>query len=619
MSAWHRLLRLWRPLSAWSVLVWIVVAAVLSPLSSALLGSAWLRGREEVVGNEALLAWALTPQGLTWLVLAGSLGLVGAVLHFAGIFRVVTDDMEGRPTTLPETALRLTPELPALGRLCAVTVIAGLVAALPLAAGLAGIHELLLGAQDINYYLTERPPAWWYAVGAAAAWGTAWTAAAVWGAGRTALTLPAYLDGHRPLTAALRRSWRATRGEGTRIVRVVGLAVAVWLAVRTVVDATAVAGGAAFLGWVASASESLEPLVAASGGWALLSLALDAAIVVLGIAYLSTLLAKLYHEDTDLHRAVVPSGRDLSERLRAGLGRWLRPRRLFPAAVLALAASAATGAALLERAPDPRPVAVTAHRGGPGPAPENTLAALERAIEAGADWSEVDVQLTRDGVPVLLHDADLLRVVGDPRRISRVDYRELSDLAQRPESGTPPEERRVATLEEFLDRARGRIGVAVELKYYGWDPRLAPAVARVLRERGAADRVMVLSLELRGVRQIRSLAPEIPVGYAAAAAVGDPTRLPVDFLALSRRAASSSLLRTARRRGIPVHIWTVNRARAMAEEIQRGADGLITDRPALAVRVRRELAEMPAVARLLLRYGHLIAEEDEEALDASTL
>jgi glycerophosphoryl diester phosphodiesterase len=620
-SAWERLVGLWRPMMGWALLVWVVLAVVLGPLSSVLLGWSWLTGREEVVANEALLAWGLTPQGLIWIVVAGSLALVGAVLHFAGVFEIVTGEMEGMEPSVPETALRLAPRVPALVRLCGAAVLAGLVLALPAAAGLAGIHALFLGAQDINYYLAERPPAWWNALASAGVWLAAWALLAAWLAGRSVMALPAYLDGHRPLAAAVHRSWRTTRGEGGRILRVVAMAVAGWLLVRFLVNAAAVAGGTTLVGWIGSLSDSLRPMVAATGGWALLTLAVDAAVGFLGIAYISTVLTKLYHEETDLH-ARASAGRtvgiaELPGRVRGTVVRWLQPARFLPALGLALVGSWVAGGLLLERMPDPRPVAITAHRAGPPPAPENTLAALERSVAAGADRAEIDVQLTRDDVPVVVHDADLMRMAGDRRRISRTDYADLSEVVQGPDDGSPSEERRVATLAEFLERAGGRIGLVVELKYYGWDPDLAREVVRVVREEDATDRVLVMSLDLRAVRQLRASAPEVPVGYAAAAAVGDPSRLPVDFLALSRPASTPALLRSARRRGVEVHVWTVNRAVAMAEVIQEGADGLITDRPRLAVRVREELADLPAASRLLLRFGHLLGEiaGDEEAYE----
>ena len=598
---------------AWSVLVWAAVAVLLTPVSSVLLGWSWLRGREEVVANEALLAWVATPPGLAWLMLAGSLTLTGAVLHFAGIFEIVTEDLEGVRPSVPEAALRLAPRVPDLLRLCGAAVGAGLLLVLPLAAGLTGIHRLFLGARDINYYLAERPAAWWYAVAAAGVWSLAWGGVTAWLAGRSVLALPGYVDGHRPLSEAIRRSWRDTRGEGRRVLRLVGSVVGGWLLLRALVNATATAVGGAVVGWTASVSGSLDALVAATGGWALLTLLLDTGVGFLGIAFVSTLLTKLYHEDTDLHAALeAPGVRELSARARTLAFRWLRPSRFVPAVLAALVLSLAIGGLLLERMPEPRPVAIVAHRAGPSPSPENSLAALERSVETGADWAEIDVQLTRDRVPVVVHDADLMRVAGDPRRISRVDHREITGLVQRPDDGTPRSERRIATLEDFLERARGRIGLVLELKYYGWDPDLALGVVRVLRETGTRERVMVMSLEVRAVRQLRELAAEVPVGYAAAAAVGDPTRLPVDFVALSRRAATPSLVRSAHRRGIGVHVWTVNRASEMAEAIQEGADGLVTDRPGFAIRVREELEEMTAVSRLLLRFGRALAEEAED-------
>jgi glycerophosphoryl diester phosphodiesterase len=390
------------------------------------------------------------------------------------------------------------------------------------------------------------------------------------------------------------------------------IAVAVWLGVRALVNAAAVAAGTGLVGRVASASDSLRVLLAATGGWAVVSLVLDAAVAFLGIAWVSTVLAKLYHEDTELHaQTALPDLSEIPGRLAAGVRRWTRPARLVPLLVGALVVSTVAGAVLLERVPDPRPVAVTAHRAGPPPAPENTLAALEAAVEAGADWSEVDVQLTRDSVPVLVHDVDLLRVAGDRRRVSQVDHEEIRGLVAKGDAGVPADERRIVTLPEFLDRAQRRIGVAVELKYYGRNPELARRVAEVLAEREADDRVMVMSLELGGVRQFRDLAPGVPAGWAAAAAVGAPARLDVDFLALSRSAASPSQIRAAHGAGMDVHVWTLNRADLMAEAIQRGADGIITDRPGLAVEVREELADLPAISRLLLRFGHLLTEEPD--------
>lgn len=597
-------------MAAWSLCVWALVAVLLPPITSFLLSWSWLTGPDVVVANEALVGWITTPQGVVWLVVAGSAALTGVVLHCAGIFEIVTEDREGAEVSVPETALRLVPRMPALARLCAAAVLAGLLGALVLAAGLWVVHRAFLASHDINYFLAVRPTKWWLALAFGGLWAVAWASAVAWLLGRSLSALPAHLDGHRPLVAALRRSWRGTRGEGGRVVKLLGGAVGGWVLVRTTVDAGLVALGRTLLGWVMSTFEGVYPILAFSGGWALASLAIDATVAFLGIAFVATLLSEIYHEDSDLRGTGAVGGPAMSS---AGswtrLSEWARPVRALPSLGAALVASLTIGSVLLERIPEPRPVAVTAHRAGPSPAPENTLAALERSVASGADWAEIDVQLTRDGVPVVVHDADLMRVAGDPRRVSQTTFRELSELAQRSAADEPDRERRIASLAEFLERAGSRIGLMVELKYYGWDPRLAEGVVRVLRETPDV-RTMVMSLEVRAVRQLRALGAAVPVGYAAAASVGDPSRLPVDFLALSQQAAGPPRLRSARRRGIDVHVWTVNQAASMVRVIQDGVDGIITDRPALARRVERDLQDLPAVARLMLRLGHLVAEED---------
>jgi glycerophosphoryl diester phosphodiesterase len=122
-----------------------------------------------------------------------------------------------------------------------------------------------------------------------------------------------------------------------------------------------------------------------------------------------------------------------------------------------------------------------------------------------------------------------------------------------------------------------------------------------------------MTLSLDAVRQLRELAPGMTVGFVSTLAVGDVSRLPVRFLAVPTQAASARMIRGAQDRGLEVHVWTVNRAGSMAELILRGVDGIITDDPALAVRVRREVAELSAPARLLLRVRGFVVRDEAES------
>jgi glycerophosphoryl diester phosphodiesterase len=604
-SAWQRVLRLWRPMAGWTLLVWFGVAGLLTPISTALLGLQVLRGEPTVVGNEALLAWLTSPRGVVWLLLAGGLGLTGAVVRYAGLFHILTDDLAGRQPTIRRTALHLVPQVPVLFRLALVVVAAGLALAAALLGGLAGIRGLFLAEFDINFYLAERPAEWHRALIAALVWGAAWAALALFVLGRTALAIPAFLDGHQPLRVAFIRARERGRGAKPRLFRLLGLAVAAWLAARFVAPWGYHHVAGAGVEAVVAMSSSLRVLVLATAAYGGGLLVLDAVLAFFGFSFVATVLTKFYYEDTDLHAAAPPGFglRGAPWRVMRRAGPWLRPRRLGPLLVVAAVGSVVASTLLLERVPEPAPVAVIAHRAGPPPSPENTLAALERSIAAGADYAEIDVQRARDGTVVVVHDADLMRVAGDPRRVRQTPYADMAVLVQRPDDGSPADERRVATLDAFLERARGRIRLAIELKYYGADPGLAPAVLQAIRATGMEQDVVVMSLSLDAVQQLSRLAPDLATGYVAAAAVGDPTQLSVPFLAVSRQLATPRLLRAARARGMAVHVWTVNQAPVMAELMERGVAGIITDDPALAVRVREELLAMPPAARLLLRFG----------------
>lgn len=600
-------------MAVWTAMVWVGVAVFLAPLSSGLLGRHVLRG-DPVRGNEELLAWLVTPVGLGYALLLATLAICASVARYAGLFHIVTADLEGRPPEVGAIAARLGRQLPDLLRLCVGIAAASLVAAAVWVGGVAAIYATLLPEFDINYYLTVRPAAWWIAVLLAGAWTVVWATAAAYGVGRTILVVPAYLDGHRPARAALRRAWGRTRLRLAPLLGALLASVGAWLVTRATVDAVYLRAAASAMDDVEAVSSSLRALVLLTAALAGGSVVLDAVVGFLGFSFVATVLTTCYEEGTDLHATAppVPSLEQLGARAISRLRPWLRASRLLPLSAALLVGSLALSGWLLERAPEPRPVLVTAHRAGPSPAPENTLAALELSIRAGADFAEIDVQRTADDIVVVIHDADLMRTAGLPLRIGATEYADLRSVIQGRGSPFPPAERRVARLGEFLERARGRIGLLVELKYHGRDPRLAERTVEEIRAAGVEDQVMVMSLNLAAIAQVRRLAPEMRVVYASAVAVGDVSRLPVHALAVARNRATRSLIRTAHRRDMAVHVWTLNDARRMVSAIERGADGLITDRPALAAGVTRQLAELPAALRLLLRFRRIVLPEEEE-------
>ncbi len=609
--AWRRVTTLRRPIILWNLLIWAFSLLILAPISSAVLGAGVFRSGDAIVGNTDLIAFALSPAGIAYIVIAGALAVSFAVMRFTGVFRILIDHADGHRSTLFRTALAVAGRSSRVGRLCLLVSTAAIVVAVPLLLGLWGIHSLFLAEHDINYYLTARPNEWSYALTAGGAWTAAWAIAVLLPAARSILVLPEYLDGYRSIRKSIVRSWRLTRRRSYRVARLILQAIVLWLALRFLVDAVFLWLSSQVLGAIAGLTESIRLLAFAGGMSVLLGVAIDTALSILGFSFVSTVLVSIYLDETELHeraphlRAVGSAVVDTVRSVR----RWLRPApvALFVAGVVI--AGVASGAAFVGPLPNVDSILISAHRAGPPPAPENTLSALESAIGAGADMTEIDVQLTADEVPIIVHDIDFMRVAGDPRRVAAVSYDDVSDLVQRPDDGTPAGERRIATLGDFLERSRDRIDLMIELKYYGFEPELAEVVVQEIREAEMEDQSVVMSLSLPAIRQMRLIAPDIRLGYVSALAIGDLSLLPVDFIAVARRSITPVLLRRADAQGIEVHGWTVNSAAEMAELIDLGVDGLITDDPALAVSVREEVAAMSVAERILMRLGLWVADE----------
>jgi glycerophosphoryl diester phosphodiesterase len=220
---------------------------------------------------------------------------------------------------------------------------------------------------------------------------------------------------------------------------------------------------------------------------------------------------------------------------------------------------------------------VIAHRGASAEKPENTLAAFRRALALGADGIELDVQVTRDGVPVVFHDITLRRLTGQPGRLTAKTWAELKNLRVLG-SG------RIPRLADVLALVRGRAIVQIELKR---GAVVAP-IARVIRLARAARWVNFASFEPNLVRAAARLAPAIPRTLISEGRGGaekllrqmtaaDASGLSLHYSAVRSRAFVGRIHRS----GATLWCWTVNDARTARRLAGWGVDGLLGDNPAL--------------------------------------
>jgi glycerophosphoryl diester phosphodiesterase len=252
---------------------------------------------------------------------------------------------------------------------------------------------------------------------------------------------------------------------------------------------------------------------------------------------------------------------------------------------------------------------VFAHRGGCALGPENTMAAFDLGMAAGADGLEFDVHLSADGVPVVHHDDTLDRTTSGTGPVAARTADELArvDAGFRfTRDGAYPFRSRgigVPTLLEVLTRFP-EIPVIVEMKVDS--AAMGEAVAHVVGAAGAAERVCAAGYGACSAAAARAALPEMASSachrevtwalYRSWARC--PVRRPpfggyqVPEVAAGHRIVSPRFIRHAHGAGLKVHVWTVDDEADMRRLLSWGVDGLISNRPDLAVRVRNDAAPM---------------------------
>lgn len=238
--------------------------------------------------------------------------------------------------------------------------------------------------------------------------------------------------------------------------------------------------------------------------------------------------------------------------------------------------------------PSPPPLPpVMGHRGARGHAPENTLASLRRAGELGASWVEFDAKLTRDGIPILMHDDTLKRTTDGRGAVAGKTLSEIRALDAGRWFSPDFAGEKVPTLDEAMEflAARG-MGANVEIKPCpGREAETGAAVARALAGRwmGTALPPFVSSFSGEALAAARAAAPELPRGLLA-------ERVPADWGAqlsslgcatfhLDHRHATADRVRAIREAGYRVLVYTVNdpaRARLL---LDWGVESVMTDYP----------------------------------------
>lgn len=220
---------------------------------------------------------------------------------------------------------------------------------------------------------------------------------------------------------------------------------------------------------------------------------------------------------------------------------------------------------------------IVAHRGGGNLGAENTIKGLNAAIDAGSQWSEIDVMRSKDGTYIINHDNDFSRLAGVSKKPSEMTWEEIKKLKIKDEFDSSREDGSVPDLDSIMNAAKGKIGLFIELKGSDADKKMADHVVKAILEKNMRNNSVIISLDYNLIKYIEEKYPEIYTGYLYFFSLGDPSKINTDYLIMEESAVNMTAIENIHREGKKAYVWTVNNSESINTLFEADVDGIITD------------------------------------------
>lgn len=230
---------------------------------------------------------------------------------------------------------------------------------------------------------------------------------------------------------------------------------------------------------------------------------------------------------------------------------------------------------------------IMAHRGDINTGVENTMEAIQGAVQSGADYVELDILQTKDGHVVVLHDVNLGRLTGKDVYMYDLTLNQLQQLTLRQNGHSG----RIPTLDEVFTRFKGQIKMNLELKTHGREKSLISSLIDVVRRHQMEEEIIIQSLDYSIVNKMKATAPDLTVGFVIYATFTDLNRFAADFYVIEETLVNARRIASARLNNKPLYVWTVNDPETIEHYYILGINGVITDIPAEAQEIRRQLQQ----------------------------
>lgn len=230
-------------------------------------------------------------------------------------------------------------------------------------------------------------------------------------------------------------------------------------------------------------------------------------------------------------------------------------------------------------------ILVLAHRGYSHIYPENTMLAFRKALEAGADGIETDVQVTKDGVLVLIHDDDVSRVSDGTGRIKDLTYEELLKFDFGIMKGPQFKGEKIPTLQELLDLVKDKdILLNIEIKYGSFlYEGIEEKTYRMVKKNGLLEKVIFSSFNHYSCHDLKEIDRDCKTGILYSDGIYKPYKyaeeLPADAIHPYRLLVNKQIVDACHRRNIKVNVWTVDDFKEAKMLMDMGVDCIMTNKP----------------------------------------
>lgn len=245
-------------------------------------------------------------------------------------------------------------------------------------------------------------------------------------------------------------------------------------------------------------------------------------------------------------------------------------------------------------APDTK---IIAHRGYTTGNVENTISGLVSAASSGADLIEIDIQQTVDGQFVVFHDQTLRRLTGKNGVIANMTLGELKTLTIHANGFND----KISSLDDFIEVAKTlNVSLLIELKVHGKETEdILPKLVEKLKAYKVLDTYYVQSSDPQKMAQLKKLAPNLRVGIVYALNIG-PMDETVDFISLEEAWVTDQLISEMKQQKIDLFVWTLNNDQSLQDFIRKNVNGVITDLPDIAMKIRKKQNEREYFLQRLL-------------------